>query len=216
VIKNNYQKQIVILINSLSIPKEKSVEYLDKIAENIINEIQIIDKSSSTIYHVGGTNVVFYIPSWRGKELSNNLKKIERIKNIAYYYLFSDYIEEINIAKETHDYFKAYSLGCSIFEYYGKKILREYFIKHKTSIKDNKIQKLNLESIIILLYTHKIIKEGVFSDMVKITKIRNDFIHSGVIEVLSLEKLKETAENIDKIKKCILVLKSNDDSYSKN
>ena len=80
-------------------------------------------------------------------------------------------MEEINIAKETHDYFKAYSLGCSVIEYYGKKILREYFIENKTAIKDNKIQKINLESIIILLYTHGKITERVYSDMIKIKKI---------------------------------------------
>ena len=51
-----------------------------------------------------------------------------------------------------------------------------------------------MESIIILFYTHKKIKEGAYSDMVKVTKMRNAFIHP---KTLSFEQLEEAAENID-------------------
>jgi hypothetical protein len=62
-------------------------------------------------------------------------------------------------------------------------------------------------SIIILLYTHGKIT-GVYSDMIKIKKLHNDFIHYGLIEILPREAFKEIAENIDKIQKYILELKS--------
>ena len=126
--ENNYERQIIIFINTSSLYKKKSAERIDNLAKHIIKGIKTIDKLCTTVYHTSGTNVIYYIPSQRGTELSNNLKTIEKIDNVDYYLLYGDYLEEINIAKETHDYFKAYSLGCSVIEYYGKKILREYFI----------------------------------------------------------------------------------------
>jgi len=85
-----------------------------KVAENIMNEIEGYD----TFSHTDGTDFIFVDAKWKGKQISTNMEKIKKNESVANYQIIHDPLAELEGAVNYHDIFKAYSLGCTLFESY--------------------------------------------------------------------------------------------------
>ena len=74
--------------------------------------------------------------------------------------LIKDPIGELKEARDKKDYYKLFSYACSVFEYYARQILLWHFNENNTPVSKDKLEHLTLETIIVMLYTHKIINQS--------------------------------------------------------
>ncbi len=103
--------------------------------------------------------------------------------------IIKDPTSEMQNAINERDYFKAITYACAIFEYYGKQLLFWYFASNGTSVSREKIDGIELTSIIVMLYTHKIIDDSTKTKICNVKRMRNSFIHEGgSIKLTSLRR----------------------------
>lgn len=112
-------------------------------------------------------------------------------------FVVPDYVQELKDALEMHDFFKVLAFSSTLMESYGKQILIKYYrIRNKRT--DQRIQDLNLNATLIMLYSNRIISKLLFEDMDYIRRERNNFVHAlnpEIIAVLTRSKVK-TAEDL--------------------
>jgi len=101
------------------------------------------------------------------------------VSDTASWVIIKDPIGEIKEAKDKKDYYKLFSYACSVFEYYGRQILVWQFNKNNTPVSKDKLQHITLETIIVMLYTHKIIDQPTYTKIIEVKNFRNDFIHEN-------------------------------------
>jgi hypothetical protein len=71
--------------------------------------------------------------------------------------IIKDPTSEMQYAINERDYFKAITYACAIFEYYGKQLLFWYFGSNGTPVSREKVDGIELTSIIVMLNTAKIV-----------------------------------------------------------
>lgn len=178
--------------------QDKGHDY-DIRAQGVMNEINKIG-NCKTVVHTNSSNVVFVDADWVGKQISQNLQSVKGIQDVANYIVYYDPLVELQNATKEHDFYKAFSLGCALFEAYGAKILNKYFDNSSVHVAIEKMERLNLQTLIIMLFTQKIIDEKPYNEMTKINKIRNTLvIHHDPTNRLTEELLKDTSEHIEEI-----------------
>jgi len=194
--------KLFILIENLPQDIKNRGEEYDRIAEKIMEDVC---KLSPDILwtHVINTNTIELNVPWRGSDLIENLNKI---KNIQYANIYLDYspFEEVKNAVQNHDFFKAYSMGVTLFESYGFNILKKYFKNKKDCTFD-----IGVNAIIIMLYTHDLIDRGFYLDMININKTRNNkLIHRDITMIWTNDQLEDIIGNLNKIIPCIEKLRT--------
>jgi hypothetical protein len=85
-----------------------------------------------------------------------------------------------------------------------------------TPVGEKKLKDLSLQSIIILLYTHKIIDETTYNKILEVKGIRNDFVHDERFIRFSSEQLQKTERITIKALDCIMFLKTKYDHMNLN
>jgi hypothetical protein len=109
-------------------------------------------------------------------------------------------LEELKEAVKYHDIFKAYSLGVTLFESYAVKILHEDFDMNNVHVGKDIMDRINVQTLIVILYTNKIITKSEYDDMIKINSIRNNLIiHKDFTKELDVGTLLSTTNYINKI-----------------
>ena len=176
----------------------KKGEYYDKAAKQIMSEIFKM-KPYVEVSRTAASNVIFVDNRWKGSQIPGNIQCIRNLQNFAGYVIDYDPLKELEKATNDHDFVKSYSLGCTLFEAYGIKILKKFFDKNDVHITEDKFSRLNLQSVIIMLYTHKLIAKLDYDDITRITKIRNTLIIHADLTELDVKALAETSEYFDKI-----------------
>ena len=147
------------------------------------------------------------------KQLTEKIQKIDKIKEIEYYILWTYPQQEISDAIADHDYFKAFALCSTIYDYLGKGILIKHIKKNNLPIKQKKIEGIQqLDDVMNKLYDYKLIEENLRADMRTVNKIRIDFIHHKLSHVIRKEELLHIYENIDKINTSLDALQRKYDS----
>jgi hypothetical protein len=119
--------------------------------------------------------------------------EIKENPNFSNYLLHFEYdpLEELAEAIKSHDFFKAYSLGSTLFESYGKKILAKYFHNIDLDVMHGKIERMNLQTVILMLYTHKVIDKEFYLELTEIIKIRNKLIiHADITKAFEVNMWK--------------------------
>jgi len=174
----------------------------NKRAEKLMNELR--NKGLLEVSHISDTNVLTLKFKSR-YELESILPKIRKIRDISLYYTQPDYLKEVSDAIEYHEFFKAFTLCNSLYESFGKNILIIH-IKEHLSLKSKHLEKLGIQGVILLLYTHGLIKEGTYSDMLSVNSVRNHLTHRFLPSIMSEEILKEINENIPKIMRSLTKL----------
>ena len=82
--------------------------------------------------------------------------------------------QEIDNATSRDDYFNAFVVAVSFFEYYGYRKLRDFF---KNQISDDKLERLSASEIMIFLFGLKIIDQPTYARMKDVIDMRNDLVH---------------------------------------
>src|SRR5215211_1913916 len=157
------------------------------VSDYIMNSIRNIE-GIVTIAHANNTNAIYVSASWNESETDEEIRRIQKIEhvtgirdikrtrhvtrgitesvriseNIAWN-VMKNPINEILRAKKDRDYFKAMTYSCAVFEYYGKQILLWHFKDVKRAVGKTKLERMSLNSVIIMLYTHGIIGESVYN-----------------------------------------------------
>lgn len=186
------KSSIVILLKRLASPEDNEKE-----AKRVINQLQ--EKGFSEYSHKSGTYMII-VPMVGGAQ--SDAIKVMKIPGISFY-IAPDHLREVSDAIEEHEYFKAFVLCVSLYESFGKNILIRHFKTNKLSLNPEKIYKLTMNSVIMLLYTHRIINEGVYSDMIDVYKVRNDLTHEYMSSIISDTFLNDIERKIPKVKRSL-------------
>jgi hypothetical protein len=192
--------ELIILIKDLKLPKDTSdtdiVTAYRKASDNIMNAIEGYD----TFSHTNGTDVININAKWKGKQITTNLDKIIENQYVRNFLIFQDPLHELEEAVKYHDILKAYPLGCTLFESFGVKILKEHFDINNVHVGIERIDRIGLQNVLVMLYTHKIITKSEYDDMININSIRNKLIiHKDITKPFDVDTLVSTTEHIDKI-----------------
>lgn len=153
--------------------------------------------------HSSGTNA-FTLGFKSLSALEAARTEIKKNPNISMYYVQPDHLKEVSNAIEYGDYFKAFTLCNSLYESLGKNILVKYF-KGQISLNSDRLEKLTIQSVIMMLYTHRLVEEGTYSDMISVNSIRNTLVHQYKT-TLSDEILESIKENKPKIMRSLNIL----------
>lgn len=184
---------------------EQSIADVNK----VMNKLQF--RGLQNIYHLNGTNHIS-LTLYDKINLSDKIKKIDNFHEIQYFILRTHPQQEIADAIADHDYFKAFALCSSTYDYLGKRILIKHINKNNLPIKVNDIEGLQVDDVINkLYYDYELIDESTRNDMRIVNKIRIDFIHYNLSRVIRKEELQHIYENIDKIKISLDVLQEIDE-----
>ena len=193
---------------------EKLAEY-DRAANEVINEMYTM-KPYVMVSHTNGSNVIYMDVRWKGTQIAKYLERIRKIENVDKYFIYYNPLGELNGAVEAHDFFKAYVMGCTLLESYGSKVLKKYFEINGLTVANDQVNSIHFQTVILMLYTHKIIDNVLFCRMTKINKIRNNLIvHKDIENGLNEKVLKEITEYIDRIQPCVETLRLIYSEYSK-
>ena len=193
---------------------EKLAEY-DRAANEVINEMYTM-KPYVMVSHTNGSNVIYMDVRWKGTQIAKYLERIRKIENVDKYFIYYNPLGELNGAVEAHDFFKAYVMGCTLLESYGSKVLKKYFEINGITVANDQVNSIHFQTVILMLYTHKIIDNVLFCRMTKINKIRNNLIvHKDIENGLNEKVLKEITEYIDRIQPCVETLRLIYSEYSK-
>lgn len=170
-------------------------------------------KGLQSISHSEQTNLIILSLYVDKINLSKIIKKINKIREIQYFSLWTDPQQEIAEAVAQHDHFKAFALCSSAYDYLGKKIM----IKHidENNLPDNvkDIEGLQVDDVINkLYYDFGLIDDDLREDMRTVNKIRIKFIHQKLSHEIEKKDLRLIYENIDKIKTSLDALKKIDGS----
>lgn len=87
--------------------------------DNVMKVMNKLEFVGGTMNHNVGTNSLLVALNDK-KNLSEKVKKIEKIKEIEDFYLWSYPKQEILDAISDHDYFKAFALSEAMFEFLAK------------------------------------------------------------------------------------------------
>jgi hypothetical protein len=194
-----------------------------------VRRIKGIDKVSWP----SGTNTIEVSVHWLESEVEDRLQEIKCIADVENVFtncknksvhrthhdkvdvfdvlsfeIIKDPIGEVNGAKKDKDYFKALTYTCAVFEHYGKQILLRHFQENKKQVGGDRLERLTLESVIVMLYTHSIINEPVYSKMFGVTHLRNMYMHRGRGIKFSPDQLQKADEVTNVGLDCLKTLKS--------
>jgi hypothetical protein len=177
------------------------------------------------------TNCITASAKWEESDISRKVEQIRNIKNVIKVdynkrvnrsiieptvqvletvsnTTIKDPIGEVNRARTEQDYFKAISYSSTVFEYYGKQILVWHFKKNNTPVSKEKLETFSLVATIISLYTHKIIDDGTKIKLLKVTHLRNKFIHQDYAVRLSSDQIIESKRTTDVALESLNILKT--------
>jgi hypothetical protein len=182
--------------------RDPSTKDLGKIAYKVMNKLKF---ERLTVMHLSDTNHILVALSDK-INLSEKIKQIDKIQEIAYFILWTNPKQETAEAIANHDYFKAFALCSTTYDDLGKRILIRYINKNNVPVKEKKIEGLQLSDVIDKLCDYGLIDENLKSDMTKVNKIRIKFIHYKLYQVIKKEQLEEIYQNIGKIKTSLNML----------
>jgi len=103
------------------------------------------------------------------------------------------------------DWFKGLIMSITYFEHFGINKLKEHFRSKGINIDPDKIDRLSLEEIIMVLYSCEIVDQPTYTKMIEVKKKRDKLVHQKK-EAPIFEIEEGEAENL--IKKAIECLKN--------
>jgi hypothetical protein len=202
----------------------------DQIYDQIIGALSKIAGIIS-VSHLQKTNTIEVSAKWNELEFDKKIESIRKIANVkdikiykknrlftrsiidsvtvsekVSWNLEKDFVNEITRARDARDYYKALSLSCTAFGHYGKEILLSQ-LKDTRTATSKKFERINLNCVIIMLYTHKIIDESMYNKIEKVRKLRNVFQHEDRTIRYSLDQAQEAERIIDNALDCVKFLK---------
>lgn len=193
---------IKVLIHVL-LQIQKTTDDYDNVANMVMDKLRKLNfEGFPTISHIIGTNYIS-IHLKNKKNLTLKIKRMEKIKEIGYFVLWIYPKEEILDAVAEHDYFKAFSLCSTTYEFFGKTILTNHIKKKNLNVDLKRIKGLKLNYVIKELHNYKLISKSLKSDMVEVNKIRINFIHHKLYKEIAREDFMKISQNIPKIKRSI-------------
>jgi hypothetical protein len=129
--------------------------------------------------------------------------KINKLEEIENFYMWSDPKAEIFNAISNHDYFKAFSLSSTVYEFLTKKILVNHFKDIDLIINEKKIRGLGLETAITMLYTQKLIDQPIYSALIDVNRMRSNFIQHKLFQTIGKEDFKKILQTLPKLERTI-------------
>ncbi len=108
-------------------------------------------------------------------------------------------IPTLREAIKQKQWFSGIVMSTAFFEVWGLELLKEKF---QGKIADDRLERLRLEEIILLLYSSKIIDQRTYTKMMEVKEVRNRIVHNPY-KLLELEK-PETL--ISKAVDCLMAL----------
>jgi hypothetical protein len=183
--------------------EEESIAYSDKISKKVMTELSKLNfEGLQGLSHTSETNHISINLNDK-KNLTRKVKKMERIEEIGYFILWTYPKQEILDAIADHDYFKAFALSSTFYEYFGKALLINYISNKKVPVNPKKIRGLQMDDIIKKLHNYKLISKSLKSDMNEVNKIRIYFIHFKFFRQIAKTDFEKIAQGIPKIKRSI-------------
>jgi len=179
--------------------KANQIKNIDNVAQIVMDKFNSRDLGIYNTTHLKGTNTI-YLDLSDKKNLSEIIKQIQDTKEIDYFIFWSNMIQEVNDSLSEHDYFKAFVLACTVFEFLAKEVLINYFNKKEFSIGEKKIRKLGLQSVIFILYAHMLIDYTTYSEIISLNKLRVKFVHYHLSQLVRKEDFREIDQSAPKIK----------------
>ena len=140
--------------------------------------------------------------------------KIEKIPGVSLYYSKPDHLKEVSDAIEDFEYFKAFTLCVSLYESLGKNILIEHF-ERRFNLNSKGLDRLGIQTVIMMLFTQRLIKEETYFDMISVNRTRNKFIHRYMSSRESDKDADKVRENTPKIMSSLRKLKAINDKLTK-
>lgn len=98
--------------------------------------------------------------------------------------------KEIEKLVNDNQLFQAVVLTTSYSEYYSTLRLKQYFEKNEINISKDKIDKFTLDEQIMWLYSHRIIPEKEYQQLMKLKKFRNEIVHGKPHVTLKIDEKK--------------------------
>jgi hypothetical protein len=193
----------ILIIGFLERSSENAPDWED-VAKNILDQLRL--KGFHHYTHTVGSNIVeIYVDNMT--EFPAMMSKIKELNGLKSFFVHIDHLKEVSDAISNHEYFTAFSLCVSLYQSYAKQILISYIENKGLSFDTKKLDKLSLDSLIIMLYTNGLIADGIYSDMISVNRCRNNQIHFYLDKLLSEDTLKEIDDNIPKIIRSLEELK---------
>jgi hypothetical protein len=181
----------------------------NKVGKKILEQLRV--QRFNNYEHTVGTNVV-QIHLNDASELPDAVKKINKLKEKPFFYIFSDPISEIDRAITYHDYFKAFSLCTTLYESYGKSILKVHFKNKGITITPDEF---GLQYVIIMLFAQGLIRINTYSDIISVNNIRNVLIHRNLIGQIPKPVYNRITQNIPRVLRSLIKLKEVKENISK-
>jgi hypothetical protein len=113
-----------------------------------------------------------------------------------------DPCKEIDEARNREDFFSAFALAVSFFEYYGLKILGSRF---SGIVSHDKFERLSANDMTTLLFCTGTISSEIYVKMIEVIKERNKLVHPKIIEDNKLNRV-IADKLLEKAKESIRVL----------
>jgi hypothetical protein len=231
---HNHNQKRISLTDYVKVTFSVIAENINENVHSTIIELLSRIGGISDVNPTSGTNTINALALWNESEVGEKLEEIRGFTgvqdviiqksnkaiaralqenvNVSEHHpsfeIIKDPIGEVNRAKNNKDYFKAISFSCTVFEYYGKQILVWHFKNIGTPVGKKKLKELSLHSIVVLLYTHKIIDETTYNKILEVKAIRNDFVHDEHSIRFPSEQLQKAERTTIKAMDCIISLKA--------
>lgn len=181
---------------------QKDTNYYNRVGSQIMNEIRTFATNLLYLNHTSDTNIISLTANWAREDVRSMVNKILAIKEVDGWLKFPNYIEELEEAKETHDFFKVVALSSTLLESYGKQILTKYFGEKNKEIGNERILGLSFNGTVIMLCYCGIIDKELFRNINNLKKERNGIIHEmsnpDLIKLLSKERIETMEQLADK------------------
>ena len=153
------------------------------IAKNCLDDIRsVTGLDHSSWSHTNGSNVLTLHVTWSSQEFMYYSKKIRSLPIVANIINYPDYVEELKVAHEMHDFFKVLAYSATLLEHYGKIILLLHqCITLESEMKQ--IQELTFECTMYNLNGNNLIDDDLYKDITSVRNSRNKLIHPDIIDM---------------------------------
>jgi len=204
----------------------------DPMYSRIIEEARQLNGAIISILHAAGTNTIDVSAHWDQFEIDEKIERIKKIANVkdviihkkqrvvkrtipestveisdsVVWDIKKDPIGEVTRAKDARDYYKAVSLSCTFFQFFGKKVLLWHSQNTGTTLNTNELTWL--KRIIDALYGRNLIDKTIRDEMHDVRELRNEFQHEDRGLNFSSGEAKEAEGIIAMALNCIKYLKT--------
>ena len=103
-------------------------------------------------------------------------------------------VDELKASIKSERWFEGIVLATSYYEVFANEKINEYLKSKGKNIESKRIEKMNLQHILVFLYSHDIINESDYSQMIELNNYRNYVVHR-LINKIDTKKSKQLIEH---------------------